>query len=84
MNMRGGSLTRFRSDDQSGSGFVRDFFGASAREGWKGLKTGEPLGLPNIVGGIRGVKRGGKLAIKRKSLQEINKAAKRKLNDIGE
>ena len=44
--MRGGSLTSFRPDDQSGNGFVQDFFRASAQEGWKGLKTGGPLGLP--------------------------------------
>ena len=80
--MRGGSLTRFRPDDQSGNGFVRDFIRASAREGWKRLKTGGPLVLPNIVGGIRGVKRGGKRAIKRKALQEINQEAKRKVDDI--
>ena len=38
--MRGGSLTRFRPDDQSGNGFIQDFIRASAQEGWKGLKTG--------------------------------------------
>ena len=82
--MRGGSLTRYRPDDygQSGRGFMWDFVNAAAREGWKGLKTGGPLGLPNIPGGFRGVKRGGKRAVKRKALQEINRAAKRKLNDI--
>ena len=42
----------------------------------EGLKTGGPLGLPNIAEGIRGVKRGGKLAIKRRALEEINKVAK--------
>ena len=73
---------RFRPDDQSGSGFVGDFVGAAAQEGWKGLKTGGPLGLPNIAGGIRGVKRGGKRVVKSKALEQINKAAKRRLNDI--
>ena len=38
--MRGGSLTRFRPDDQFGSGFVRDFIGSSVKEGWEGLKKG--------------------------------------------
>ena len=80
--MRGGSLTRFKPDDQSGNGFIQDFILASAQEGWKGLKTGGPLGLPNIAEGIRGIKRGGKRAIKRKALQEINKVAKRKVNDL--
>ena len=56
--MRGGSLTRFRPDDQSGSGFLRDFASSSLRSGWEGLKTGGPWGLPNIAGGFRGVKRG--------------------------
>ena len=80
--MRGGSLTRFKPDDQSGNGFIQDFILASAQEGWKGLKTGGPLGLPNIAGGIRGVKRGVKQTIKRKALQKINKVVKRKVNDI--
>ena len=57
--MRGGSLTRFKPDDQSGSGFLRDFASSSLRSGWEDLKTGGPWGLPNIAGGIRGVKRGG-------------------------
>ena len=81
--MRGGTLTRFRPDEQSGNGFVRDVVSSSLRSGWKGLKTGGPLGLPlNVAGAIRGVKRGGKRAVKRKALAEINRAAKRKLSDI--
>ena len=47
--MRGGSLTRFRPDDQSGYGFIQDFNRTSAQEGWKGLKMGGPLELPNIA-----------------------------------
>ena len=43
---------------------------------------GRPLELPNIAEGIRGINRGGKQAIKRKALQEINKVAKRKVNDL--
>ena len=35
--MRGGSLTRFRPDDQFGSGLVRDFIGSSVKGGWEGL-----------------------------------------------
>ena len=75
--MRGGSLTRFRPDDQSGNYFIQDFIRACAQEGWKGLKTGGPLGLPNIAEGNRGIKRGGKRAIKRKVLQEIRLATSR-------
>ena len=78
--MRGGSFTRFKPDDQTGNAFIQDFILASAQEGWKGLKTGGPLGSPNIAEGIRGIKRGGKRAIKRKALQEIHKVAKRKMN----
>ena len=80
--MRGGSLTRFRPDDQSGNGFLRDLTSSSVRSGWEGLKTGGRWGLPNIAGGVRGVKRGAKRAIKRMALAEINRAAKRKLSDI--
>ena len=81
--MRGGSLTRFRPDDQSGNGFVRDLVKSTARASWQGLKKGAPLGMPvNIAAGLRGAKRGGKQAIKRKALAEINRAAKRKLTDI--
>ena len=50
--------------------------------GWKGLKTGGPWGLPNIPGSIRGTKRGAKRGAKRASLEIINRAAKRKLDDI--
>ena len=78
--MGGGSLTLFKPDDQSGNGFIQDFILASPQEGWKGLKTGGPLGLPNIAEGIRGIKRTGKRAIKCKALQDINKVAKRKVN----
>ena len=78
-----GALTRFRPDDQSGNGLVRDVVSSSLRSGLEGLKTGGPLGLPlNIRGAIRGVKRGGKQAVKRKALAEINRAAERKLTDI--
>ena len=80
--MRGGSLTRLRPDDQFGSGFVRDFIGSSVKEGWEGLKKGGVRGLPNIVGGIGGVKKGGKRAVKCKAKQVIQRNVKCKLNDI--
>ena len=83
--MRGGSLTRFRPDDQSGGGIASDFGGvirSTAQGGWKGLKTGGLLGLPNIPGGFRGAKRGAKRGVKRASQNIIDRAVKRKLNDI--
>ena len=83
--MRGGSLTRFRPDDQSGGNFANEFKSllktsalGGVRGGWKGLKTGAPLGLPNIPGGICGAKRGAKRA----SLDIINRVTKRKLDDL--
>ena len=80
--MRGGSLTRFRPDDQFGSGLVQDFIGFSVKGGWEGLKMGGVRGLPNIVGGIQGMKKGGKRVLKRKAEQVIQRNVKRKLNDI--
>ena len=87
--MRGGSLTRFRPDDQSGGNFANEFTSlvkssalGGARGAWKGLKTGSLLGLPNIPGGIRGAKRGVKRGAKRTSLDIINRVAKRKLDDL--
>ena len=87
--MRGGSLTRFRPDDQSGGNFANEFKSllktsalGGARGGWKGLKTPYPLGLPNIPSGIRGAKRGVKRGAKRASLDIINRVAKRKLDDL--
>ena len=87
--MRGRSLTRFRPDDQSRGGFANEFkclVKMSAlgglKGGWKGLKTGGPLGLPNIPGSIRGAKKEAKRNAKRASLDIINRVAKRKLDDI--
>ena len=80
--MRGGSLTRFRPDDQFGSGFLRNVVGSSLREGWKGLKTGGGRGLPNIAGGVRGIKSGGRRAVKRKAQQVVERNVKRRLDDI--
>ena len=88
--MRGGSLTRFKPDGQGGGGIgVGDFVSlvkrsaqGGLRGGWEGLKTGGPLGLPNIPGGFRGAKRGVKRGVKRVAQDIINREAKRKLSDI--
>ena len=49
--MKGGSLTRFRPDDQSGRSLANEFKSlvkttalGGLKGGWKGLKTGGPLG----------------------------------------
>ena len=80
--MRGGSLTRFRTDewyDQHGNGLMREV----VRGGLQGLKsTRNPLKLPsNIKRGLnagltRGVKRKAEQVIKK----EITKQAKKALN----
>ena len=84
--MRGGSLTRFRPDDQSGNGFFRDLALSSARAGWQGLKTGTPFGLPlNVSAGKRGLKTGAKRAVKWKALGLLDagsKRARKRLVDI--
>ena len=79
--MRGGSLTRFRTDewyDQQGKGLVTDLL----RGGFQGLKsTRNPLKLPsNIKRGLttgltRGIKRKAEDALKK----EITKQAKKVL-----
>jgi len=81
--MRGGSLTRFRTDewyDQHGKGLVTDLM----RGGLQGLKTTRnPLILPsNILSGLetgltRGVKRKAEDIIKK----EITKQAKKALSN---
>ena len=81
--MRGGSLTRYRPDDQSGKGFMRDLASSTLRSGWRGLKTGGPWGLPiNVKGAVRGGKAGAKRAVKRKAQVVLQRAVKRKLDDI--
>ena len=80
--MRGGSLTRFRTDewyDQYGNGLMREV----VRGGFQGLKsTRNPLKLPsNIKRGLnagltRGVKRKAEQVIKK----EITKQAKKALS----
>ena len=80
--MRGGSLTRFRTDewyDQHGNGLMREVL----RGGFQGLKsTRNPLKLPsNIKRGLnagltRGVKRKAEDVIKK----EITKQAKKALS----
>ena len=77
--MRGGSLTRFRTDewyDQHGKGLVTDVL----RGGLQGLKrTRNPLKLPShTVGGLkagltRGIKRKAEDVIKKKSPNEPRK-----------
>ena len=81
--MRGGSLTRFRTDewyDQNGNGLMREVM----RDGFQGLKsTRNPLKLPsNIKRGLnaglsRGVKRKAEQVIKK----EITKRAKKALDN---
>ena len=95
--MRGSGLTRYRPDNQGGGGyigaFLKDVLGSAKSEakseGWKGLKSGGPLGLPSLFAGVRGVKRGAirgaKRGVNRKASSAINianAAAKRAVNDI--
>ena len=95
--MRGSGLTRYRPDNQGGGSyigaFLKDMLGSAKSEakseGWKGLKSGGPMGLPSLFAGGRGVKigaiRGAKRGVKRKATSAINlanAAAKRAVNDI--
>ena len=80
--MRGGSLTRFRTDewyDQYGNGLMREV----VRGGFQGLKsTRNPLKLPSNT--LRGLNAGLSRGIKRKAedviKKEITKQAKKALN----
>ena len=82
--MRGGSLTRFRTDewyDQQGKGLVTDVL----RGGFQGLKrTRNPLKLPsNTLRGLnagltRGVKRKAEDVIKKEITKRAKKALKNK------
>ena len=85
--MRGGSLTRFRTDEwydqrgQSGKGLVTDMM----RGGLQGLKrTRHPLKLPsNTLSGLktgltRGVKRKAEVVIKKEITKQAKKALKNK------
>ena len=85
-NMRGGSLTRFRTDEwygqhgQSGKGLVTDMM----RGGLQGLKrTRNPLTLPSNT--VRGLKAGLTRGVKRKAedviKKEITKQAKKALSN---
>ena len=98
--MRGSGLTRYRPDNQGGGGvgsFLRNIFNdvkdstkeEARREGWKALKSGGPMGLPSLVAGIRGVKRGAvrgaKRGVKRKAnsaIQHANAKATRAVQDL--
>ena len=84
--MRGGSLTRFRTDEwydqhgQSGKGLVTDL----VRGGFQGLKrTRNPLKLPSNT--VRGLKAGLSRGVKRKAedviKKEITKQAKKALSN---
>jgi len=81
--MRGGSLTRFRTDewyDQRGQGMVGDVL----RGGFQGLKrTRNPLKLPSNT--VRGLKAGLSRGVKRKAedviKKEITKRAKKALKN---
>jgi len=82
-NMRGGSLTRFRTDewyDQDGKGLVTDMMWG----GLQGLKRARnPLKLPSNT--VRGIKAGLTRGVKRKAEQvvkkEITKRAKKALDN---
>ena len=81
--MRGGSLTRFRTDewyDQYGNGLMREVM----RGGFQGLKrTRNPLKLPSNT--VRGLKAGLSRGVKRKAedviKKEITKQAKKALSN---
>jgi len=63
--------------------FLRDVSTETAMEGLKGLNAGARGGRPNWKGGLAGVKRGAKTALKRKANQEIKKlGAKRVKRDV--
>ena len=80
--MRGGSLTRFRTDewyDQQGKGLMTDLL----RGGFQGLKsTRNPLKLPSNI--KRGLEAGFTRGVKRKAedvlKKEITKQARKALN----
>lgn len=79
--MRGGSLTRFRTDesyDQEGAGVLKEM----VKGGWKGVEsTRNPMKLPsNTLGGIQsGLKRGVKRKAEEVLKKEITKQAKKVL-----
>ena len=81
--MRGGSLTRFRTDewyDQYGNGLMREV----VRGGFQGLKsTRNPLKLPSNT--VRGLEAGLSRGVKRKAedviKKEITKQAKKALSN---
>ena len=68
--MRGGSLTRFKTDldDQEGAGVIKD----TLKGGLKGaIKTRNPLKLPSNIS--KGAKEGFKRGLKRKATQVLEK-----------
>ena len=68
--MRGGSLTRFRTDldDQEGAGVIKE----TLKGGFKGvIKTRNPLKLPSNIS--KGAQEGFKRGLKRKAEQVLEK-----------
>ena len=64
--MRGGSLTRFRTDDQEGAGIIKE----TLKGGFKGaIKTRNPLKLPSNIS--KGAQAGFKRGLKRKATQVL-------------
>ena len=76
--MRGAGLRRYIPDPQSGAGFtrevVRDVLAATA----KGIKSGGK----NPKAAIRSGYRAGRMAVKRKAEQYMERKAKKALKDI--
>ena len=81
--MKGGSLTRFRSDPQDGGGFVQELLKANVIGGLKGLKSGRGV-RDRIRKAKQGATRSAKQAVKRKAyeIEVLDRSIKRKFNDI--
>ena len=92
--MRGGSLTRFKPDDQWGNGLidligssVKDILGTAIESGWKGFKSSKRIGdvKTNIVKGLtEGFRRGAKRKAQEVVTKELAKRAKRIKDIFGE
>lgn len=79
--MKGGSLTRFKPDPQSGGGFFQELLKASVSGGLKGLKRGHGV-RDRIRKAKEGAKRSAKQGVKRKAYEVLDRNIKRKFNDI--
>ena len=94
LTMRGGSLTRFKPDDQWGNGLidligssVKDILGTAIESGWKGFKSSKRIGdvKTNIVKGLtEGFRRGAKRKAQEVVTKELAKRAKRIKDIFGE